>query len=343
MGVDTSVDEKQLIRGLHEFIDREVMPLQAALGETFENPRLYYQEDGREAKEITEARREARMASARAGYYTMFCPKEFGGADLGIRLWFLCWESIFHRYGAPTNQLPYFVLSHFTGGPHEVWQHASESLKGKIIPDLSAGKLQGCFGMSEPDAGSDAWMMRTAAVRDDGDWVINGSKQWTSWAPSADFVMVYAVTNKELAAERKRGITCFYVPTIAPGFRIESIIKLFGQLGGNEAVLSFTDVRVPDEYRVGEVDKGFALAMLGVSMDVWRTRAALWDLHGGRWRKRSNMQKCAARSVRRLQNIRRFRTTWQSPQSICTRAARWHWTAPPRQMPARRYGPRFQW
>jgi len=259
-----SGSEQQVIDALHKFIDQQIMPIQKTIAKELENPRLYWDENGRESAKVTEARRAARMAAAEAGFYTMFCPTEFGGENLGIRLWFLCWESISHRYGAPITQLPYLVLSHFTGGPHEVWMHASEELKKKVLPDLSSGRIHGCFGLSEPDAGSDSWMMKTTAVRDGDDWVINGTKQWTSWSPTADFVMVYAVTDKETFAQRRGGITCFYVPTDTPGYQFSSVVKVFGQIGGDEGILTFTNVRVPDAYRVGEVGKGFDLAMLGV-------------------------------------------------------------------------------
>jgi acyl-CoA dehydrogenase len=256
-------EQREIIEGLHSFIDTAVVPIQDELGEMFHDPRRYYLENGAESPLITDARRRARELSAQAGYYTMFCPKEFGGADLGLKSWFLCWESLFHRYGAPVHQFAYFILSHFTSGPHEVWQYASDSLKEEVIPDLSAGKLQGCFGLSEPDAGSDSFAMSTTAVRAGDDWVINGIKQWISWSPSADFVMVYAVTNRDLLRARKGGITCFYVPATTPGFKVDSVIKLFGRIGGEEGILSFQDVRVPDRYRVGDVDQGFKLAMLG--------------------------------------------------------------------------------
>jgi acyl-CoA dehydrogenase len=261
---DADADDRQIIRSLHGFVEKEVMPVQARVKREFDDPRLYWQADGRESPVITEARREVRMKAAEAGFYTMFCPEAFGGANLGIRLWYLCWESLFHRYGAPGDQLPYYVLSHFTSGPHEVWEHASPELRAEVMPGLSSGQLQGAFGLSEPDAGSDSWMMKTRAVRDGDGWVINGSKQWTSWSPTADFIMVYAVTDPAMVAEKRGGITCFYVPTTTPGYRLESVIKLFGHLGGSEGILSFTDVRVPDAYRVGELHRGFDLAMLGV-------------------------------------------------------------------------------
>lgn len=194
----------------------------------------------------------------------MFCPKELGGAELSFRLYFLCWEALNYRYGAPVHQFPYFIISSFSSGPHENWLFASERLRREVLPGLSGGILQGAFGLTEPDAGSDPWMMKTAAVRAGSDWIINGSKQWTSWSPTADFIMVYAITDKELVAQRRGGITCFYVPTSTPGYRFESVLKVFGQIGGDEGILSFTDVRVPDDYRVGEEGHGFALAMRGV-------------------------------------------------------------------------------
>ena len=259
-----SADEQQIIDGLLKFVDQEIIPIQKGLGEVFTNPRLYWREDGTEAAAITQARQAARMASAKAGYYTMFCPKEFGGADLGIRMWFLCWEALHYRYGPPMTQLAYYVLSRFASGPHEVWRHASQSLQRKVIPDLASGRLQGCFGLTEPDAGSDSWMMKTTAVKDGKGWIINGTKQWTSWSPTADFVMVYAITDKELVAQRKGGISCFYVPTDTLGYRFESVLKIFGHIGGEEGILSFTNVRIPDEHLVGELHRGFDLAMLGV-------------------------------------------------------------------------------
>ncbi|MBV9995248.1 MAG: acyl-CoA dehydrogenase family protein [Caulobacteraceae bacterium] len=256
--------DRRIIDNLHAFADREIVPIEEALGATFTNPRLHYDETGKETPAITDARRRARMKSAEAGFYTMFCSKKFGGEDLGIRLWFLCWESMFHRYGMPKTQLVYEILSTFFSGPHEVWNHASEELRAEVMPGLATGKLQGCFGLTEPDAGSDSWMMRTQAVRDGSDWIINGSKQWTTNSPTADFIMLYAVTDKAMLTARKGGVTCFYVPTSTPGFKVESVLSILGELGGNEGILSFTDMRVPDKYRIGELNRGFDLAMLGV-------------------------------------------------------------------------------
>src|SRR5262244_349882 len=94
-GTETRADEQQIIDSLHAFITQEILPIQKEVQPYFDDQRLYYEEDGRESRVVVDARKRARMAASKAGFYTMFCPKEFGGADLGYKLWFLCWESIF--------------------------------------------------------------------------------------------------------------------------------------------------------------------------------------------------------------------------------------------------------
>lgn len=111
----------------------------------------------------------------------------------------------------------------------------------------------------------DAWRMKTAAVRDGDAWVLHGAKQWTSSAPTADYILAFAITNPGLVESLKGGISCFYIPTDTPGFRVESVIPLFGEIGGREAIISLTDVRVEDGSRIGALDRGFELAMLGAT------------------------------------------------------------------------------
>jgi acyl-CoA dehydrogenase len=96
--------------------------------------------------------------------------------------------------------------------------------------------------------------------------VLNGTKQWISSSPFADYAIVFAVTDEELRRARQGGITCFLVPTQATGFSVDSIIKLFGHIGGNEAILSFSEVWVPDDHVVGGLHDGFSLAVGGVSL-----------------------------------------------------------------------------
>jgi acyl-CoA dehydrogenase len=177
---------------------------------------------------------------------------------------FRVWQSLYERFG-PHDHLAYNSIAHWTTGPGPIWRYVSDELARDVRPQVMAGDLVGSFGMSEPDAGSDAWALKTRAVRDGDNWVITGSKQWTSWAPYADYTIVLAVTNPELAAKRRSGVSCFYVPTRSPGFTVDSVIHLFGDVGGNEGILGLNDVVVPAENMIGTEDRGFDLGMMNVN------------------------------------------------------------------------------
>jgi acyl-CoA dehydrogenase len=259
-----SQEERLVVDGLLEFTRQAVVPIEDELAPLLHDPRQGFDESGRESPRIDEARRRVRAASADAGYYAMFCPPEIGGGGLGARLAFLCWEQLHLRYG-PGERLVYNTISHWASGPSAVWTKTSARVAAEVRPAVVSGRLQGCFGMSEPDAGSDAWRMKTRAERRGDTWVLNGSKQWTSFSPHADYVLAFAVTDPAMVEARKGGISCFYVPTAAPGFAVESVIRMFGEIGGREGILSFQDVVVPHDQLVGEPGRGFDLAMLGAT------------------------------------------------------------------------------
>jgi acyl-CoA dehydrogenase len=107
--------------------------------------------------------------------------------------------------------------------------------------------------------------MSTSATLVDGHWQLSGTKQWISHASYADYAFVFAVTDDRARQERRGGITCFLVPTAADGFRVDSVIKMMGRIGGSECIVSLSDVRVPETHVVGEVGAGFALALRGVN------------------------------------------------------------------------------
>ena len=253
-----------VVNGLLEFAEKEAVPREVQLTSFFDDPRLRYDADGREAKEITSARREIRLLSAEAGYYQAFCPPEIGGGGLPLRTSVLCWEALHQRHG-PGERLAYGAIAHWASGPSALWLQASDSLAQEVRPDVVTGRLAGCFGMSEAGAGSDAWSMKTRAVRVGDSWRITGSKQWTSFAPTADYILLFAVTDPEMVRRRTGGVTCFFVPMTTAGTRMESVIRMWGEPGGREAILSFDDVAVSDSSRLGEENAGFTLAMAGAS------------------------------------------------------------------------------
>lgn len=258
-------DLSDVIEGLLAFTRSEVETLEAEHADLIGNDRLKYNEAGGYSDEIAALFKKVREASANAGYYAMLAPVEVGGAGLGALANFSIWEALHHRYG-PGMLLPYHAVGHWTSGPSFLLSGLHPSIRDTVMAEIMSGNASVCFAMSEPDAGSDAWSMTSRATLDGDEWVLNGMKQWISNSPYAKYAFVFAVTDDQLREERKGGISCFLVPLSSEGFRIDSIIKLFGHIGGNESILSLDDVRVPREHLVGELHGGFALAIGGISL-----------------------------------------------------------------------------
>ncbi|WP_109527459.1 acyl-CoA dehydrogenase family protein [Nocardia aurea] len=257
-------DYTDLIEGIAAFVKRKVVPLEEANRELLENPRLTFDEKGGYSAPVLDLMRQVREASAAAGYYAMFAPEELGGEGLGALALFCVWEGLSHLVG-PGRLLPDQVIGHWTSGPSFLLGEVHPSLRDGVVQEVMSGAATVCFGMSEPDAGSDAWAMSTRAVRDGDSWVLNGTKQWTSNSAHGKYAFVWAVTDDQKRRDRTGGITLFLVPTDTPGFAVDSVLRLFEHVGGNETILSLSDVRVPDTHVVGAVDQGFALALQGVS------------------------------------------------------------------------------
>ena len=135
----------------------------------------------------------------------------------------------------------------------------SEQLKARFLPRCASGEWSPAFALSEPEAGSDPGGMITRAVRDGGEWVIDGSKNWISNLGVADFYIVFAVTDKE--AGHSRGITAFVVEADRPGFSVGKLEHKLGIRGSPTGQPIFDGVRVPEENVVGEVGAGFKVAM----------------------------------------------------------------------------------
>jgi acyl-CoA dehydrogenase len=254
-----------VVAGYAAFLEAVVAPLEQRNRDVLEDHTRLYDKRGAYSPEVDELLTTVRMSSAEAGYYTMFCPTGIGGGGLGSRAMLETYEHLFRTYGAG-RPLMEESIAHWATGPSFLCEAFSEDLKARLLGDIMSGAVSMCFGMSEPNAGSDIWMMATTAVQDGDEWVINGSKQWTTNSPLADYCYLFAVTDPELHRERRGGISCFVVPMTADGAAVDSVIRIFGQPGGNEGILSFVDVRVPNENLVGALGDGHKLALGGVSL-----------------------------------------------------------------------------
>jgi acyl-CoA dehydrogenase len=253
-----------VVEGLLQFIDRKIVPMELEHRELLADPRLTYDVDGRYTEPVAALIREARQQGARAGYYAMFAPRSVGGEGLGPAVSVAAWEALHYRYG-PGRLLPYQAVGHWTSGVSFLLEELAPDIRPDIAAQIMDGTSVCCFGMSEPEAGSDARAMTTTARRDGSNWLITGTKQWISNATIADYAFVFAATEPDAKPDQSRGISCFLVPTNSEGFCVDSVIPMFGSIGGKETIISFSEVRVPSNYLVGQLGGGFDLAIRGVS------------------------------------------------------------------------------
>ena len=237
-GMDLSLtDEEREIRDwVRTFVTREVMPLEQTVLE-----RERRNERGLTLEELRELQAKAKAA----GFFGIQTPEEYGGMGLGAVMNALIEIELGRS----------FVQFRFGGEADNILFHANEEQQAAYLLPTIAGEKISCFAITEPGAGSDARNIRTTAVRDGDEWVINGEKTFITGGDVADFCMVFAVTNKELGANG--GVTCFLVDREA-GWQ-SAPIPTMGEWG--PASLSFQDVRVPHSAILGEEGRGFELAM----------------------------------------------------------------------------------
>ncbi len=261
--VDFSLPEehRDILAALPKFIEQEIVPLEKEHKELLENPRRLFQEDGRFVPKVLELRKQVRIKSAEAGFYTLFLSKTLGGAGYGPTLAFHVAEAIWHL---GPGVLRSEMVGGFPRGPNPMLEGLPKSTRELVMPGLLSGEKTVCFAFSETEAGSDAWNMKTAAEKRDGKWVINGEKMWITNAPYADWAFVFAVTNREMQKAHKGGVTGFFVDAKARGFKVESVIPFMGYLGGDVALISLENVEVSPEFVIGKVDQGFQVGMLGI-------------------------------------------------------------------------------
>jgi alkylation response protein AidB-like acyl-CoA dehydrogenase len=145
-----------------------------------------------------------------------------------------------------------------------VEQFASPELKAEVLPKVLSGHCRLCLGYTEPEGGSDVATCKTRAVRDCDGWIINGSKMFTSNAQNAQYV--YLITNTDPDAPKHQSLTMFLVPLTAPGVEIQPLRTVDGD---RTNITYYSDVRVDDKYRIGDVNAGWAVL-----------RDALNDEHG---------------------------------------------------------------
>lgn len=281
---DFTIDDelRAIVDSLLEFIDGEVVPLEQQNKHILQSERYIYDESGRWSEPVLALRRQVRMRSAELGFYTLFGSPSLGGAGLGATALMTIFEAMYRRYGPRRILIDDVVFpSLFTNGLSPVLEFLPDHLRERYLPSIASGEKTLCFALTEPDAGSDVWNLQTRAVRDGDSWIINGSKQFITNGPYADYCMLFAVTDPELKAQRKGGITGFFVDMSLPGVNRQTVLPVMGHLGGDLAILHFEDVHVPGDHVLGEVNQGFKVAFKGI--DTGRVAMASKCLGLSQW------------------------------------------------------------
>ena len=181
------------------------------------------------------------------GWLGVGWPEEYGGGGLTAIEQLIFFDEL-RRAGAP---LPFVTLN--TVGP-ALMAHGSQEHKSEFLPRILAGDAHFAIGYTEPDAGTDLASLKTSAVRDGDEWVINGTKIFTSGADDADYIWLAARTDADV--KKHQGITIFIVDTALPGFSASPIHTVGG---GHTCMSYYENVRVPDSMIVGGLNQGWRL------------------------------------------------------------------------------------
>ena len=230
-------DEQKLIRETaRDFTDREIVPVAR-------------ENDRNERFDLDLVRKLGEM-----GYLGPIVDEEYGGRGLDYQTYGLIVEEI--GRGDSSARTVVSVQTSLVCSSIERW--GSEEQKHHWLPRLCSGEILGCFGLTEPNTGSDAANLSTRAERNDGGWRITGQKQWISMGNYAKVALIFAQTDPE---QQHRGLAAFLVPTDSDGFSSSEIHGKLGLRASDTAELSIDGVEVGDDALLGDVGDGFKVAM----------------------------------------------------------------------------------
>jgi butyryl-CoA dehydrogenase len=230
-------DEQKLIaETAREFADREIVP------------RV------RENDRAERFDRELARKLGEVGFLGAPVAETYGGRGLDYLGYGLIVEAIGRADSSARTVVS--VVTSLVSHPIEHW--GTEEQKQRWLPGLTSGEILGCFGLTEPDTGSDAANLRTRATKTDSGWSLSGQKMWISLGNHAELALIFAQTDPEL---KHKGLAAFLVPTDTPGFTTAEIHGKLGLRSSDTAELSLDAVEVGDDALLGQVGDGFKVAM----------------------------------------------------------------------------------
>jgi len=239
--MDFALTEEQqlIIKSTRDFVEHELYPHEQEIELSGElRPALL---------------RELKAKAIDAGLYAANMPTEVGGAGLDAVTWIL--------YEKELGRTSYVLHYSCVARPSNILLACVGAQRERYLLPAVRGERADCLAISEPGAGSDMRSMKTSALRQGDEFVINGSKHFISHADHADFVILFAVTGEEDSARGKRKlITAFLVDMGTPGFEVRPGYRNVSHRGYNNSILQFNDCRVPASAVLGEVHQGFEVA-----------------------------------------------------------------------------------
>ncbi|WP_415919794.1 acyl-CoA dehydrogenase family protein [Tateyamaria sp. SN6-1] len=232
-----SQEQEMIVSTVRSFVENEIYPHEAEVERTGQVPHELGEEIKRKVLDM--------------GFYACNFPEEVGGAGLSH----LDFTLVERELGRGS-----MALTHFFGRPQNILMACNPEQRERYLLPAVRGERMDALAMTEPDAGSDVRGMKCTAVREGGDWVINGSKHFISGAEHADFFIVFIATGVDDTPKGpKKRITTFLVDRGTPGFEVRDGYASVSHRGYKNCILDFTDCRLPDAQVLGEVDGGFAV------------------------------------------------------------------------------------
>src|SRR5699024_8783519 len=159
-----------------------------------------------------------------------------------------------------------FPIGLFTDGLTPVLKGLQPEEKEEILPGVASGETWLCFGLSEPEAGTDIGNLKTKAEKDGEYWMLNGTKQCICYAPYADYAMIFGITVPDLVQARKGVITCFLVPFNAKTCVSNKADALLGRLGGDVGIINLDNAKVHEKYIIGDLHQAYKTALDGINL-----------------------------------------------------------------------------
>jgi alkylation response protein AidB-like acyl-CoA dehydrogenase len=236
MNFELNEEQEQIKYSVREFAESEIRPRVMEWDETQHFPE------------------ELRPQLAELGLMGVIFPEEYGGAGMG----YVEYATIIEELGRVDGSVGLSVAAHNSLCSNHIYMFGNEEQKRKYLVPLAQGESFGAWGLTESQAGSDASGTRTTAIRSNGGWKVNGSKNFITHAIACNTLVAVAVTDKE---REKKGISAFIFDKSMEGFRSDKKENKLGMRASETASVVFEDCYVPDENRLGNEGEGFLQSM----------------------------------------------------------------------------------